>query len=138
MLLTLALGIGANTAVFRVINAAYLTPLPVPKPRQVYALQNDFARGTFPVSRRSRSHSPLFSYPIFAALRRAEHGRAELFAMTRADGMTVGSGAKLAIVRTQLVSGNYFSALRVQPLLGRLINARDDAAPDGRRVAVLR
>ncbi|MGH9535416.1 MAG: ADOP family duplicated permease [Terriglobales bacterium] len=138
VLLTLALGIGANTAVFSVINAAYLMPLPVSKPGQIYALQNDFARGTFRVNRPALHRYPLFSYLNFAALRHAAARSADIFAATSVNEMALGAGARQARVHTQLVSGNYFSALRVRPFLGRLIAPNDDAAPDGRRVAVLR
>lgn len=138
VLVAFALGIGANTAVFSIINSEYLQPLPVPRAGQIYELQNDFGRHPSGIELLSihQPPSPLFSYMEFAALRDAEASRAGLCAVTTAS--VVLGVAQREWVRAQLVSGNYFSVLQVRPFLGRLISGEDNAGLSGRPVAVLR
>lgn len=124
--LTLALGLGANFALFSALDAVLWRSLPVPQPREIRLLQrgNGDAR---------------FSYPLIQDLRRALGGRARLAAMTREPAAFDASGQGVAgdELRAQLVSGNFFSVLEVQPWRGRLLEPADNAAPEGRAVAVI-
>jgi predicted permease len=128
VVLTLALGIGANTAIFSVINAVLLKTLPVQDPEQLVVLGNaDDAGG------RER---PAFSYPMFKDLQERNHVFAGLFAR---DGVTLNMSARDQTERVsgELVSGNFFSVLGVKPYLGRLLSEEDDKTPGAHPVAVL-
>ena len=113
---TLALGIGANTAVFSLTNAVFLRPLPVERPQElVRVLANE---------RGAPSASNPLSYPDYlevAALRGVFAGVA---ASGRAE-VVRGGGAP---TRGQFVSGNYFAVLGVRPAVGRALLPSDDAA----------
>src|SRR5262245_32743693 len=125
--LTLALGIGANTAIFSLIDAVLLKTLPVKAPEQLVALTSVTGAG---------ERRPTFSYPTFHDLRERHQAFVEVFAY---DG--------LALIRSecehthrvsgQVVSGNFFSGLGVKPLLGRVFSADDDKTPGAHPVAIL-
>jgi predicted permease len=117
VILCLSLGIGANTAIFSLLDAALLRPLPVGNPDELVVVQTPGAG-----ARRSSS----FSYPSFDFMRERVRSAAEIFAYGRlsinlsASGVTDGASGLL-------VSRNYFPALRVQPVKGRAFAADDDA-----------
>lgn len=119
-ILTLALGIGANTAIFTVINAAMLRMLPVQDPREL--VQLTISGGTW------RDFS--FSFPGYERLRDNNKSLTGLFAASGvADGTMIASsfgGKAPELIRQQPVTGNFFSVLGVQSELGRLIGAEDD------------
>lgn len=120
-LATLTLAIGANTAIFSLMNAIVLKPLPLPTANRlaIIRIQPD----QFGYS---------FMYPLYKELDKQGHGLMDVFAFTgRAFQIRVPEGMERA--SGQLVSGNYFSALGVQPKLGRWISQNDDrpGAPDG-------
>ncbi|MGH9838963.1 MAG: ABC transporter permease [Blastocatellia bacterium] len=125
--LTLALGIGANTAIFSLINKILLRPLPAPEPERLVALNN--ATG------KARSF-PLFSYLNYKDLRDRSEALSGLLAYTMAPVSLSHAGANER-VWGYLVSGNYFETLGVQPALGRLIAPDDDRAPGAHPVAVI-
>jgi putative ABC transport system permease protein len=108
-LLCLALGIGANTAVFSLLDAVLLRPLPVPEPDRLAIVEGLTGAG--------RGGSS-FSYPVFKHLR--EHGgaSADVFAYAHAD-LNISSESVTDAPDGLSVSDNYFAALRVQPALGR-------------------
>jgi macrolide transport system ATP-binding/permease protein len=124
--LSLALGIGANTAIFSLFNTAALRPLPVAEPGRLVSLTSAADSRVFPT----------FSYPNYKDLR----DRAEVF-----DGLIAYRFAPLSVSRDgaaerlwgYLVSGNYFEVLGVRPAHGRLISAGDDVRPGAHPVAVL-
>ncbi len=120
--LSLALGIGANTAIFSVIDALMLRMLPVPSPDQ---LQVSFL--SYPNYEKFRDHAKLFS------------GIAAICLLDRSNVTINGSGGGLdaATVGVGLVSGTYFSTLGVNPVLGRTLSADDDRVPGGHPVAVI-
>ncbi len=126
--LSLALGIGANTAIFSLINAVMLRMLPVRHPQELKLVVQRAAGGDI--------HS--FSYPAYRILR--DQGEA-LNGMIAFDGTqtTVLTGAAGDFERAtrQFVSGNFFSVLGVEPLLGRLFTADDDRTPGAHPVAVI-
>jgi len=123
---TLAFGIGANTAIFSLVNTAMLRPLPIANPDQFVALGN---------AEQDRIFST-FSYPNYKDIR----DRNEVF-----SGLIAYRFAPLSLsydgVNERLwgyvVSGNYFDALGVKAALGRVISAEDDQSPGGHPVAVV-
>ncbi len=113
---TLALGIGANTAIFSVIDALLFRPLPVDNPEQLAA-----------VYRGPSGDQAAFSYPEFSDLA----AQTQVLAGAAAWGTHTGwmrAGADLERVNVHLVSANYFSVLGVAPQRGRSFSADDDAA----------
>jgi predicted permease len=126
---TLALGIGANTAIFSLVNATLLRRLPVADPeRLVYAFSGS-----------SESPYNVFSYPNFAELRE----RNQVFEGLSAWGGIAaslnkdGQGAEAELVGGAIVTGNYFEVLGVRAALGRLITPADDQVPGAHPVVVL-
>jgi len=126
---TLALGIGANTAIFSLINALILRPLPVEKPEQLVQFLNQGYGMT-------GSH---FSYPDFEQFRDRNQVFSGVVAVfwlneplldARVDGQPES-------ISGQLVSGDFFSLLGVHAAAGRLFTREDDKVPGGNPVAVL-
>ena len=110
--LTLALGIGANTAIFSLVNSLLLKPLPVAAPQRIAELALGQTHGPM---------LPFISYQEFKQIR-AESGRAfsDVLAQTLGlDGIAVAGQQPQRIV-TGYVSGNYFNALGLKPAAGRL------------------
>jgi predicted permease len=112
--LTLALGIGANTAIFSLVNSLLLKPLPVENPKQIAALTLRQNNGSLQTN---------FSWPEFKAIRDQSHGSfSDLFAHTLGlDGFAV-EGQQPQRIMTSYVSGNFFEALRLKPQAGRLFS----------------
>lgn len=117
--LTLGLGIGANTAIFSLIDAVLLRMLPVDRPEQLYFIQNVGPR-------RPDGGAP--PYPCFARFRAQSRSFTGLAAFTELD-LRVRIDGQREEVRGQFVSGNYFSLLGVSPALGRLLRPADDTVP---------
>ncbi|HEX4021772.1 MAG TPA: ABC transporter permease [Acidobacteriaceae bacterium] len=136
--LTLALGIGANTAIFSLIHQALLSSLPVPNPQQLMMLQYSGAEEGW--ARTWMSDGPgahtAFSYPMYRDLRDKNTSFQGLLAMVPAD-LTVSAGNHAERVDGELVSGNYFQTLGVRPALGRLLLPSDETAQNANPVAVL-
>ena len=132
--LTLALGIGANTAIFGLLDQALLRSLPVKEPDRLVLLRYS---GSNTGHLRSRSDNSLyFSYPMYRDLR----DRNSVFNGVIATDWTQAGlqwRNQPELVATELVSGNYFDVLGVQPALGRLFVTSDDTVPNGNPVAVL-
>jgi predicted permease len=134
---TLALGIGANTAIFSLLDGVMLKPLDVPAAEELLQLQNvgedgpDPELGIGPTAR--------FSYPAFQRFVRALPAGTSLAAMSRIALLNVRFGERVeaARVRGQLVSGAYFSAFRATAVEGRLIGDADNVQVDAHPVAVI-
>jgi len=126
--LTLALGIGANTGIFTLVNAVLLKSLPVPRPEQLFLVRHS---GRFAENTR-------FSYPVFQNMRSAMPESASLAAMTWPGDFyaTLGNNQP-EMVQGQLVSGNYFQTLETHAALGRLLTPEDDRVVGGSPVAVI-
>jgi predicted permease len=130
-ILTLALGIGANTALFSIVDAVLLKLLPVQDPGRLVVLSLRDVRG---------ERLAEVSYPLFSELRARNHTLADAFAATRGrnpmelrlPGLTDSQPAQVI-----MVSGNMFEALGVHARLGRMISTADDQRPGGQAVAVL-
>src|SRR5438093_502210 len=111
--LTLALGIGANTAIFTVVNALLLRSLPVSNPEELFQV----------VTRSGYSEANSFSYPLYKMLRDDGHRLSGLFAaggVGERDQLIVpgAANAEVEFVHGQPVSGNFFAVLGVPALLG--------------------
>ena len=117
---SLALGIGANTAIFSLIDTVLLKFLPVAQPEQLYFIQNVGAR-------RPDGGAP--PYPCFERLRDQNRSFTGLAAFTSRD-LRVRVDGEREEVNGQFVSGNYFSLLGVNPVLGRALNPIDDSVPE--------
>jgi predicted permease len=133
--LTLALGIGANTAIFTLLDQALLRELPVSHPEQLVRLQYA-GSNTGRISSYGGDSHTYFSYPMYKDLR----DKNAVF-----DGMLanveIGAGVQWNnqsdLVSGEIVSGNYFDVLGVKPAMGRLFVPADDAAQNGNPVVVL-
>jgi predicted permease len=128
VVLTLALGIGANAAIFSLLDQVLLQSLPVANPDQLVVLSAYDAKE--PVLDSS------FSYPMYQDLR----DRNAVFSGVIARGgtqMNVSYGDQTERVRGELVSGNFYEVLGVRPWTGRLFTQEDDRTPGAHPVAVL-
>lgn len=119
--LTLALGIGVTTAIFSVLDAAVLRPLPVAEPQRLVILE----------PQRRGSRFVLFN-PLFEELKSAQRSLSGMVAISNAPYTKVqfDGDAAPAYIRGSLVSGSYFSILGVTPALGRLFVEEDDRRPE--------
>lgn len=135
-ILSLALGIGANGAIFSLFDQILLRSLPVVEPG---GLVNLSAPGPKPGSQscnQAGDCDAVFSYPMFRDLERAEIGFSGI-AAHRVFGANLGYRGETRNVEGMLVSGSYFPVLGVQPALGRLLGPGDDETIGGHFVAVL-
>jgi predicted permease len=122
--LTLALGIGANTAVFSVLNAVLLRSLPVADPdRVVYLNTSNAPRGTGTVD-----SNGTFSYPVYDALRRQNSALTHVMAYVplSTGKVAVRYGAQPEEAEGDMVSGNFFSGLGVRLARGRGFTEQDE------------
>ena len=125
--LSLALGIGANTAIFTLIDAVMLRMLPVQNPQELVSLK--LAPDTrFPREAPDGDHSIVFPYPAFVQMREHNQELSALFAFRDTAGLSVLANGNAETAHGQLVTSNYFSALGVRPALGRDFVAEDDTA----------
>ncbi len=134
--LTLALGVGANTAVYSLLDQALLRSLPVEKPEQLVVLSAPGKAWEGHSSDHGAGEEKSFSYPMYRELR----DQAKVF-----DGLIATSPASVGIAHdraseisdAEVVSGNYFAVLGVKPALGRLLSQSDDTAPGANPVVVV-
>jgi predicted permease len=127
-IVTLALGIGANTGIFTLVNTVLLKSLPVSNPEQLFLVKisDRFAENT------------RFSYPSFQNMGNVLPPSATMAAMTWPAEFYVSSrDGRPEMVTGQLVSGNYFQAFKTYPVLGRLLTSDDDRVVGGHPVAVI-
>jgi hypothetical protein len=122
--LTLALGIGANTAIFTLVDAVLLKLLPVHNPQELVFFAHHGREGVAKETQYSRSSN----YPLYQFLRDGNQTLAGLLAFWRMD-LRVGTGAGGQSVFGQFVTANYFSVLGVNPVIGRTFTAGDEAEP---------
>lgn len=115
--LSLALGIGANTAIFGVINALMLRPLPVRHPEQLVELLS-----RYPGEPRLSS----FSWRHYEHFRNQNQVFSELLGVSRTRLRVTAEEGVPETIDGEYVSGNFFAALGVQPALGRLLEPQDD------------
>ena len=126
-ILTLALGIGANTAIFSMMDTVILQSLPVKNPSELVVISSVAPRN---------GENDSFSYPMYQDIR----DKNDAF-----DGVLAGGGTQMNIsyagesehIRGRLVSGNYFDVLGVHPWVGRLFTQDDDRIPGANPITVL-
>jgi predicted permease len=122
--LTLGLGIGANAAIFSVINAVVVRPLPVDRPGELVAI-NRLGRDV-----------PTHSYPDYRDFR-DRNTLLSGIAAYRISPMSLDAGGTATRIWGYLATGNYFDLVGVRPILGRALAATDDVVPGGHPVLVL-
>jgi predicted permease len=127
--LSLGIGIGANTALFSVLNAVLLRPLPVSHPEQLFAL-------SMPLSR--SSVKDIFSYPFFERMRdvAGDNGIAAMSRVATVRALVDGD-REAEPEAVQLVSGEFFALAGLSPALGRMIGPDDNRTGGGQPVAVI-
>jgi predicted permease len=146
VVLSLALGIGANTAIFSVMNTAMLKPLPVPDPERLQLLtwtsQKFYGRMMEDLEGTTRDDSGKmwsYSFPSFAFeyMREHSHSFDGLVAFSaNSDEANIGVNGRAESTTVQAVSGDFFSGLRIVPEHGRLLTREDDR-PGATAVAML-
>jgi predicted permease len=138
--LTLALGIGANTAIFSLINAVMLKSLPVKDPQQLVLFQWDDNRWPPKFGQTGWDSKYSFSYPTFEDFRAQRDTLSSAFAWVplgfNDENTTVGINGEPTLANGEMVTGEYFSGLGIAPLLGRGITEADEN-PGSPRVAVI-
>jgi predicted permease len=134
--ISLALGIGANTAIFTLLNAVMLRPLPVQEPGKLVLFGNGKWVGD--VDGMPNRSWQLFSYPFYRTFAAQTNAFAGVTAVSsiQMGGHLAASGGALEEVHIDLVSGTYFNVLGVPPALGRTINEADDRTAGAGAVAV--
>ena len=113
--LTLALGIGANTAIFSVVNGVLLNPLPYPQPERLVALYSRTAQFT----------NSSISYPNFLDWVRLNHSFSAM-AGYRTDNFTLTGTGEPERVSAEMVSASFFSVLGVKAAMGRTFTSQED------------
>jgi predicted permease len=135
--LTLALGIGANTAIFSVLNAVMLRKLPVDNPQQLVLFGSARSAG----SSDDFADTEIYSWAFYRDLRQKNQVFSDVSALLSIlfTGMhgAVGGKAELEPLNVQLVSGNYFSLLGINPLLGRSFTEAEDDPAGGHPEAMI-
>jgi predicted permease len=135
--LTIALGVGANTALFSVVDAVLLKKLPVQDPDQLVLFKaswdtEKFGPGGFNGTNQFNPETKMTvgtSFPLqtLARFRQEQSVLSDVFAFAPVD-ITLNAGGQAEVVSGQVVSGNYYSALGVPAAVGRTITAADDNA----------
>jgi predicted permease len=141
---SLALGIGANTAIFSIAKSALMDRLDVPQAGElrlfawnakrksvVHSSWGDFDRTQNGVT------STSFSYPIYQLMRKQNHQLEDLFAFKNLGRVNVTAEGEAEVVQADLVSGNFYEQMRVRPQLGRPIEPADDDKPGASPVALI-
>ncbi|HET8966176.1 MAG TPA: ABC transporter permease, partial [Candidatus Acidoferrum sp.] len=135
-LLSLALGIGANTAIFSLIDALLLRSLPVKNPQELVIFgdgSNNGISDSFP-------DNTLYSYPFFREMQKRNEVFTDVAASSSLLNLAHGTVEGHSVpepMHIKLVSGSYFPTLGVEAVIGRLLNQADDQVKDAHPVAVL-
>src|SRR5271157_13365 len=136
VILSVGLGIGANTAIFSLFHQILLNPLPVDRPQE---LVSPTSPADFKGGRNSTNDSGgmefIFSYPMFRELEKQPRGLSGIAAF-RSLGANLSFRTRNTAGEILVVSGGYFPTLGVRPLVGRMLTREDDAGA-GNAVAVL-
>lgn len=136
VIVSLGLGIGANTAIFSLLHQLVLSSLPVPHPEQLALITSpaEFKGGRTSMNDAGGAEY-VFSYKVFRELEK--NSSAASVAGFRNLGANLAFRNQTLNGAVLVVSGNYFSVLGVQPMLGRFISPQDDVPGNGQPVAVL-
>jgi putative ABC transport system permease protein len=133
--ITLALGIGANTAIYTLLDQALLRPLPVKQPAQLMLLSHTGRDQGY--SRTSTFDDLFYSYPMYRDLRDQNSVFSGVIATYWPARVGVQWHNEPETAEAELVSGNYFDVLGVQAAIGRLLVPSDDVGQEAHPVAVL-
>jgi predicted permease len=129
VVLTLALGIGASTSIFSMVNGVLLRPLPAPSPEQLAVLAIE------------EKGSPIgalgFSYPQFSEFRKQAGTLCDVFGLALAGPASLTANDRTDQMALTAVASNYFSGLGVKPTIGRLILPDEGETPGEEAVLVL-
>ncbi len=139
---SLALGIGANTAIFAITRQILLDKLDVHNPEDLRLFAWTGGENRVPIRiwghwNEANNTCTSFSYPVYQQLRRQKGVFEDVFAFKVIPELTVAVDNKPEPVTAELVSGNYYSALGVNTVIGREIQNSDDGAPGSGAVAVI-
>ena len=129
-MLSLALGIGANTAIFSLLDAVLLKMLPVKNPEQLVFLE----RGGVPSNSKRTSN---LSHAFFQQLRAQREVLDGVCTFSNSPRVNIVVSGQAEVAQGQMVSGSFFTVLGVSALLGRTITDEDDMVPGGHPVAVI-
>ncbi len=134
-IVSLALGIGANTAIFSIINGILFKPLPVRNPQALrvinwagsnISLSNSSYSGTGKRLRSGQECKASFSYPLYCRLRDETQGFSEVFAYHDLRGVTTLVNGSATTSNVMIVSGNFFTGYGADAFLGRTITPEDE------------
>lgn len=128
VILSLALGIGANTAIYSLVNALLLRPMPVDDPSKIVAI--------YLTAPNAGNNIEGFSYPQWKDFRAQNTGLIDILGSTGLP-LSMNDGDKPEMLWGEIVTGNYFSGLGVHPVLGRGFLPDEDENPDEKPVCVL-
>ncbi|HEY2468178.1 MAG TPA: ABC transporter permease [Terracidiphilus sp.] len=131
-ILSLALGIGANTAIFELIDAVLMRTLPVPAPQQLADIQEIHGGRIGSTVARQKE----FSFALWDQLRQQQKSFSGIAAWST-ERFDLGHGGEARYVDGMWVSGSFFQVLQIQPMLGRLIAESDDYRGCGIRGVVI-
>ena len=131
--LSLALGIGANTAIFSLLDQVTLRALPVADPQRLVVLHTEYRA---PGSATSDSNETVFSYPMYRDLRDRDPAFSGVIARMGA-GVTLTRQGSAEQASAEMVSGNFFQVLGVGAAIGRVFTPADDGSPESNPVVVL-
>lgn len=142
---SLALAIGANTAIFSAANEALYERLGIPNPQQLrlFQLHGDknvvvhSSWGAWDTLSDGETIFSSFSYPVYLHLRHDNTVMQEIFAFKDLNNANVTIDGNAQPARIELVSGNFYQQMEVHPTLGRAILSSDDGAPSTGAVAVI-
>jgi len=126
--LSLALGIGANSAIFSLVNTALLRPLPIERPQELVSLNSATEKGD--------GEFPAFSHPNYKDLRDRNNTLAGLI-LYRMAPVSLSNDGVNERVWSYIASGNYFDVLGVRAAMGRVFTPDDDKAKGAHPVAVI-
>ncbi len=143
-IISLALGIGANTAIFSLTDLVFFKALPVTRPGELVVLQwssgpvslDRSIDGTLNWDPAGRRTTTSFSMPAFESLRGHTNTLGSVFAFAPIEQLDVATAGGADIATGEIVTGEYFSGLGVQPLRGRLLGPGDDR-PESPPAAVI-
>src|SRR5579859_5837121 len=130
--LSLALGVGANTAIFQLIDAVRMRTLPVNNPQELAVIRPD----TNARSGRVHGYLPLVTNAMWEQIRARQQGFSGVFAFGYED-LNLATGGQERDAHAMWVSGEFFDVLGVQPVLGRVFHREDDHAGCGTPGVVL-
>src|SRR5437868_4933876 len=140
VILTLALGIGANTALFTVVNAVLLKPLPVRNPNDLALMVWDSENRTIPMqggydgnatsdySTTRHLQGTSFPYMTFERMRQAKDTFSDVFAFATNEKLNVIADGQAELASGQFITGDYYSGLGVRAWSGRMLSETDEAS----------